>query len=99
MTKNDFCEIVRKESRRLYGVAYRMVRNQQEAEDIVQNVFIKLWDIKDGLDNVANISMLAIKMTKNSCIDTLRKWKFSYPEYDENSFTQESYLCFLMNKW
>ena len=93
MTKNDFCEIVRKESRKLYGVAYRMVRNQQEAEDIVQNVFIKLWGMKDSLDTVSNISMLAIKMTKNGCIDILRKWKFCNPEYDEKSVDQDNFYC------
>ena len=90
MTKIDFCEIVRKESRKLYIVAYRMVRNQQEAEDIVQNVFIKLWGIKDDLDGVSNISMLAFKMTKNGCIDILRKWKFDNPEYDEKRVNQEN---------
>ncbi len=92
MTKNDFCEMIRRESRKLYGVAYSMVRNQQEAEDIVQNVFIKLWDMKEGLDKIGNISSLALKMTKNSCIDTLRKWKFNYPEYDEKSFSEVN--CF-----
>ena len=36
MTRQDFNELVREHNRNFYGYAYRILRNQEEAEDAVQ---------------------------------------------------------------
>jgi RNA polymerase sigma factor (sigma-70 family) len=54
-------------------VAYRFLRRQEEAEDAVQEVFVKLWNRKDKLDEYDSIEALAITTIKNYCIDQLRK--------------------------
>ena len=83
MDKNGFNELVRRDNRRLFVMAYRMVKNQQEAEDVVQEVFIKLWKMGEELGKVNNPSFLALKMVRNSCIDILRRWKFLDPDSDK----------------
>jgi len=75
MTRDEFNEYVRQQSRKLYGYAFRIIRNQEEAEDAVQEVFIKLWKMKDKLDEYLSIDALATTMIKNQCIDQLRRQK------------------------
>jgi RNA polymerase sigma factor (sigma-70 family) len=75
MTREDFNELVREHNRNLYGYAYRILRNQEEAEDAVQEIFIKLWNLGKKLDEYNSITALAITMVKNYCIDQIRKRK------------------------
>jgi RNA polymerase sigma-70 factor (ECF subfamily) len=78
MTRTEFDHLIRQQSRKLYGFAFRILRNQQEAEDVVQEIFIKLWKIGDKLAEYKSIDALAVAMTKNYCIDILRKQKHLY---------------------
>jgi RNA polymerase sigma-70 factor (ECF subfamily) len=75
MTRTDFNDLVRQLNRNLYGYAFRILRNQEEAEDAVQEVFIKLWNMGGKIDQYNSVGALAITMTKNFCIDVLRKKK------------------------
>jgi DNA-directed RNA polymerase specialized sigma24 family protein len=52
MTRADFNDLVRQLNRNLYGYAFRILRNQEEAEDAVQEVFIKLWNLGVNLMNI-----------------------------------------------
>jgi RNA polymerase sigma factor (sigma-70 family) len=75
MIRSDFNELVHQLSRKLYGYAFRILRNQMEAEDAVQEVFIKLWKMKEKLIDYDSIGALAATMTRNHCIDQIRKHK------------------------
>jgi len=83
MTREKFNEYVLQMSRKLYGFAYRILRNQEESEDAVQEVFIKLWKMGDGLDQYTSLEALATTMTKNYCIDQIRKQKHIIYSQDE----------------
>jgi RNA polymerase sigma-70 factor, ECF subfamily len=78
MTRTDFDHLIKQQSRKLYGFAFRILRNQEEAEDVIQEIFIKLWKMGDKLDEYKSIDALAIAMTRNYCIDLLRKQKHLY---------------------
>jgi RNA polymerase sigma factor (sigma-70 family) len=80
MSRSDFDTLIRQLSRKLYGFAFRILRNQEEAEDAVQEVFIKLWKMGEKLDEYKSIEALATTMTKNCCIDIVRRQKHIYPE-------------------
>jgi RNA polymerase sigma-70 factor, ECF subfamily len=73
MTRNDFNDLVRQHNRNLFGYAFRILQNQEEAEDAVQEVFIKLWNLEKKLDEYNSITALAVTMVKNYCIDQIRK--------------------------
>ena len=75
MTRADFNNLVRQLNRNLYGYAFRILRNQEDAEDAVQEVFIKLWNLGKKLDEYNSIGALATTMIKNFCIDQIRKKK------------------------
>lgn len=57
---------------KLYRFAYRIVGNGAEAEDVVQEVMIKLWKQRDKLHEYNNIEAWCIRMTKNLSIDKTR---------------------------
>ncbi len=83
MTRDAFNEIIHKNNRKLFTIAYRMLHNRQEAEDVVQDVFVKMWTMGDKLDKYNDISALGVTITKNNCLDMLRKWKHISSEEDE----------------
>ncbi len=57
---------------KLYRFAYRIVGNGAEAEDVVQEVMIKLWNQREKLHEYNNIEAWCIRMTKNLSIDKTR---------------------------
>lgn len=65
--------IVRKHQRRLYAFVRRMLTDHAEAEDVLQNTFIKAWN---GLDNFradAQLFSWLYRIAHNECLNHLRK--------------------------
>ncbi|OQX78384.1 MAG: RNA polymerase subunit sigma-24 [Bacteroidetes bacterium 4484_249] len=60
---------------RLYRFASRLVKNVPEAEDIVQEVFMRLWARKERLSEYRSIEAFAMTITKNLCLDKLKSKK------------------------
>jgi RNA polymerase sigma-70 factor (ECF subfamily) len=60
---------------KLYRIAYRFLENQADAEDIVQETYIKLWQKRDELESLINPESFAVTLLKNSCLDILKKVK------------------------
>lgn len=75
MTRYAFNDIIHDNHRKLFGIAFRVLKNREEAEDVVQEVFMKMWMMKEKLDKYNDTAGLAVTMTKNNCIDRIRKWK------------------------
>ena len=75
MTRLEFNNCVLQLSRKLYLVAFRFLKSREEAEDAVQEVFIRLWNKREKLDEYYSIEALATTTIKNYCIDQLRKSK------------------------
>ena len=75
MTRLEFNNQVLLLSRKLYIVAFRFLKRQEEAEDAVQEVFIRLWNRLGELDRYKSLEAFAVTTIKNYCIDVLRKEK------------------------
>ena len=50
MDKNEFISLVLPLKDRLFRVAWCILRSKEEAEDIVQDVFVELWNNKSKID-------------------------------------------------
>jgi RNA polymerase sigma-70 factor (family 1) len=91
MNRESFSILVQQQSRKLYGFAFRILRNQEEAEDVVQDIFLKLWNMRERLSEYRSIEALAATMTRNHCIDLIRKQKIEYSvEIDLNNYSNIS---------
>lgn len=62
-------------SRKLYGVALRFCGNPQDAEDIVQDAYVRLWERRDRLLLAENAEAYCVAMTKDICLDRIRSGK------------------------
>ena len=60
---------------KLYRIAYRYLGNQSDAEDVVQETYIKLWQKRNELEALINPEGFSVAVLKNSCLDCLRKVK------------------------
>jgi len=67
-----FNELFREYEHRLYLFAFKLLKSETAAKDIIQDVFLKLWLIRDKLSEIKNISSFLYKLTENKVIDHLR---------------------------
>ena len=56
----------------MYRLALRITLSSQEAEDVVQDVIIRLWKMGDRLEGLDNLEAYAMRMTRNLAIDRQR---------------------------
>ena len=75
MSEKEFENIVLKSARRLYSVAFRILRTKEDAEDAVQETYLKLWRMRTGLEQYDNIEALSVTIVRNHCLDIIRKRK------------------------
>ncbi len=57
---------------RLYRLAFHYLRRNDEAEDVVQEVFLRLLDMGERLDHYRNPGALVMTMVRNLSLDRLR---------------------------
>jgi len=57
---------------KLYRFALSFVREAADAEDVVQDVVLKLWERKDQVSTIENVEAWMMRATRNRCIDRIR---------------------------
>ncbi|GGD99330.1 DNA-directed RNA polymerase sigma-70 factor [Planktosalinus lacus] len=72
MQKQEFLNIVIPIKDKLYRMAKRILISHDEAEDAVQEVFMKLWSGREKIKNYSKPEAFAMTMTKNYCLDRLK---------------------------
>ncbi len=72
MNQKEFIETVLPCKDKLFRLAKRLLVSSDEAEDAVQEVFLKLWKGRDKIENYRSPEAFAITMTKNYCLDRLK---------------------------
>ena len=75
MKSSEFKLLVMPYSSRLYRMAFRLMNSREEAEDIVQEVYVKLWGMRNELGRYNSIEALSVRITRNLCLDNLRRRK------------------------
>ncbi|MFC2116896.1 RNA polymerase sigma factor [Bacteroidota bacterium] len=81
MDASEFKKKVLPVSQKIYRYAGRLLGNVHDAEDVVQEIWVKLWERRDQLDEVKNIQAFAFRMTRNLCLDKIKLKKPQY--YDD----------------
>ena len=57
---------------RLYRFARWMIQHSQDAEDMVQEVLLKLWVQREGLGRYQSLEAFSMRMMKNQCLNYLK---------------------------
>jgi RNA polymerase sigma-70 factor (ECF subfamily) len=68
----QFEQQVHDHQNQVYGFACSMLRDEVTAQDVTQDVFIKLWEHREDVDYDRALPWL-MRVTRNACIDQLRR--------------------------
>jgi RNA polymerase sigma-70 factor (ECF subfamily) len=83
--KFAFQELVEKYQDSVINASYRFLRNREEAEEVAQEVFLKVYQSASSYQPKAKFSTWLFRIVVNSCLNQLRdKKKFSSSELDED---------------
>ena len=83
----------------LYRIAYRMLGTREDAQDVVQETFVKLWNHRDKLFAASSPKAFAITTLRNGCIDFLRenrRWERDAAIEREKTDNDDSEMKFRM---
>lgn len=72
MDSKEFSQVVMPHSRRMFAVAFRFLQRPEEAEDLLQDVMMKLWQIRDSLPPDKELLPFLLTVVRNLCLDRLR---------------------------
>lgn len=70
-----FANIVAQYSERLYWTVRRIVIDHDDADDVLQNVFVKAWSNMDDFQNRSKISTWLYRIAVNEALDFIRRKK------------------------
>jgi RNA polymerase sigma-70 factor (ECF subfamily) len=71
-TEEAFEQLLPAYRRRVFGLAYGILRDHAAAEDLAQEVFVKLWQALPRYDGRAQLSTWIYAITRNAAISALR---------------------------
>lgn len=72
MTTEAFKENILPLNRKLLGFANRFMKDLDDAKDVVQEIYFKLWNMRNDLDKYNSVEALAMRMTRNLCLDKIK---------------------------
>lgn len=72
MALNDFPTNILKAQNKLYRFALRILGSVQEAEDVVQEVLLKVWEKRIDMPSIQNTEAWCMRMVKNRSLDKLK---------------------------
>ena len=72
MNQDNFLTTIQTHQKSLFTIAFQYCGNRQDAEDIVQDVFLKLYTAKNSFSDEQHLHHWLIRVTINRCKDFLR---------------------------
>jgi RNA polymerase sigma-70 factor (ECF subfamily) len=92
--RDRFTELVKRYEKRIINYVYRITHRYEEAHDLAQEIFVKVFLALDRYDPKYQFSTWLFRIAQNSAIDALRKKSvievpFSRPADDENPHDRE----------
>src|SRR6187401_613284 len=70
--QDAWAAIVQQHRRKVFNIAYKFVGRHDEAEDLTQDIFVKIFKALHTFDRRANFQTWLISISRNLCIDHYR---------------------------
>ncbi|HPF35944.1 sigma-70 family RNA polymerase sigma factor [bacterium] len=77
-----FAELLARYRNAIYGLCFRMTRRSEDARDLAQEVFIKVFSLLDRYDETYAFSSWIFRIATNHCIDHLRRNRLKFLSLD-----------------
>ncbi len=76
-----FSEVVARYKAKIYNYIYRMTGSSEDAEDLTQEVFIRMYTSIDSFRGQSSLNTWLFRIAGNLCIDRFRRTKNHVPAY------------------
>lgn len=73
--ESAFTELVKRYQRNIYFLAYRLLGNHLDADEVVQETFVRIYRRRKEIANVTSFTSFLMRIATNYAIDMLRKRK------------------------
>ncbi len=87
--KEAFSRIYYQYKDKLYGFAYGLTNSVENSEDLVHDVFLKLWQNRKSAAKIENLNAWLFRIAQNQFIDAVRKFSKSILVFSEYLKNQE----------
>ena len=74
--------LVRQHQGRVYAVAYHFMRDREEARDVAQEIFIKIYRGLGSMREGDRFLPWMLRLARNCCVDRLRRLKVRTPAFE-----------------
>ena len=88
--RQALAELINRYSKRVHAIAYQVVRNSEDAQDIAQEVFVRMYQSLCGYDPHCRFSHWLFRITINLAIDWLRSKKNRDQKLRDNKLFNDS---------
>lgn len=88
--RKAFAELVGRFKKKVYSVAYRMLGNHLDADEVTQETFVRIYERRYELKAVNYISSFIIRIATNYAIDLIRKRQKKFIAVDDLVFLPDA---------
>jgi len=90
--KDAFRELFERYASQIYCFSLKYLKNEEDAQELVQDVFMKIWEKREILDKSKNIRSFVFTVAVNTIYDTIRRKNIenSFLDFAKNNFDYQS---------
>lgn len=88
MTQVEFVALVNPFKDKVFRLARRILTSVEEAQDVSQEILMRLWNKREQLCEYKSVEAFAMTMTKNYCLDQLKNKRASNLKIDSLEFSE-----------
>lgn len=97
--KDAFSVLVERHESKIYGLCLKMLGNPEDAEDVLQEVFIKAFQALPGFREEARFSTWLYRIAHNACLMRIRKKKLETVSLDRPLDVEEGQIQRDVTDW
>ncbi|MCI6159970.1 MAG: RNA polymerase sigma factor [Prevotellaceae bacterium] len=76
----------------LYRLALRITLNQQDAEDVVQDTLMKVWNRREEWDEIDNIEAFVLTIARNLALDKMKRADTFNASIEEGNIAETHFM-------